>query len=454
MTKVFERVLRRVLVSHLEERGHLPDGQHGFRAGRSCLTQLLSFWDTVLEEMEQGKGVDVVYTDYSKAFDKCETGVLLHRLRDCSVMGKVGCWLAAFLDPAARQQAVGVDGRLSALRQVTSGVPQGTVLGPVLFLVHIAQMGNDLSAGTTASSFADDTRAKRGIAEEQDCAILQLDLETIYKWAKKVNMHFNGDKFEVLRFWADRSAAPDFQYVAPDGSPIEEKECTRDLGVQLGTNLTFSAQVDHAVTAGSRMAGWALRSFRHRGRGVMMTLFRSLVQPRLDYCSQLWSPADQSSINRLEAVQKSFVCRIRDRALDELNYWGRLQLLRLYSQERRRERYMVCFLWKLSCGLVSGYDLQWQWSDRRGRYAVPAPLARGAPAAVRRARECSLGVRGARLFNLLPASLRNETGNFIKFKKHLDIFLSGVPDQPTVPGLARAAASNSLLDQLPLLRLE
>ena len=85
---------------------------------------------------------------------------------------------------------------------------------------------------------------------------------------------------------------------------------------------------------------------------------------------------------------------------------------------------------------------------------MPAPLARGAPAAVRRARECSLGVRGARLFNLLPASLRNETGNFIKFKKHLDIFLSGVPDQPTVPGLARAAASNSLLDQLPLLRLE
>ena len=180
VTKVFERVVRRILVSHLEAHGLLPDGQHGFRAGRSCLTQLLSFWDTLLEEMEQGKGVDVVYTDYAKAFDKCEIGVLLHRLRDCGVTGKVGCWLAAFLDPATRQQAVGVDGRLSRLHPVTSGVPQGTVLGPILFLVHIALMGADVSAGTTSSSFADDTRLKRGIVEEQDCVALQLDLEAVY----------------------------------------------------------------------------------------------------------------------------------------------------------------------------------------------------------------------------------------------------------------------------------
>ena len=77
MTKVFERLMRRALVSHLEKNGHLPGGQHGFRAGRSCLTQLLSFWDTLLKEMDQGRGVDVVYTDYAKAFDKCKIGVFL-----------------------------------------------------------------------------------------------------------------------------------------------------------------------------------------------------------------------------------------------------------------------------------------------------------------------------------------------------------------------------------------
>ena len=94
----------------------------------------------------------------------------------------------------------------------------------------------------------------------------------------------------------------------------------------------------------------------------------------------------------------------------------------------------MCFLWKLSQRLVIGYKITWQWSDQLGRYAVPLPLARGEPGSVRRARERSLAVRGARIFNLLPASLQSETW----------------------PGrdLARAAASNSLLDQLPLLQLE
>ena len=110
--KMFERVVRRWLVAHLEENDLLPDGQHGFRAKRSCLTQLLSYWDNILDQMEEGKGVDAVYTDFAKAFDKCETGVLLHRLRDCGIRGS-GQWLAAFLDPA-------VEGRLSSL------LPPGT----------------------------------------------------------------------------------------------------------------------------------------------------------------------------------------------------------------------------------------------------------------------------------------------------------------------------------------
>ena len=140
----------------------------------------------------------------------------------------------------------------------------------------------------------------------------------------------------------------------------------------------------------------------------MLTVLRSLIQPRLDYCSQLWSPRDQGSINRLEAVQKQFLSQIRDLALVNKNYWDKLSALRVYSQERRRERYQICFLWKLSQGLVEGYSISWQWSDRRGRLAVPANIPRKAPAKVRAAREKSLSVHGAHLFNLLPQSLRNE----------------------------------------------
>ena len=146
--KIFERVVRRQFVTHLENNNLLPEGQHGFRAKRSCLTQLLSYWDKILDNMEEGKGVDAVYTDF----------VLLQRLKDCGVRGKMGHWLAAFLDPSVRKQAVGVEGRLSSLVPVVSGVPQGTVLGPCLFLVHLMGVSDNISEGTSASSFADDTR--------------------------------------------------------------------------------------------------------------------------------------------------------------------------------------------------------------------------------------------------------------------------------------------------------
>ena len=123
LIKIFERVVRKVLVKHIEKLGLLPDGQHGSRSMRSTLTQLLSHWDSVLEGLETGEGVDAVYLDFSKAFDKVETGVLLHKLRDGKVLGKLGCWLAAFLDSANRLQAVVVEGRVSALSPVISGVP-------------------------------------------------------------------------------------------------------------------------------------------------------------------------------------------------------------------------------------------------------------------------------------------------------------------------------------------
>ena len=116
------------------------------------------------------------------------------------------------------------------------------------------------------------------------------------------------------------------------------------------------------------------------------------------------------------------------------------------------ERYMICFLRKISQGLIEGYSVNFQHSDRRGRFVVPKHIPKSAPTGVKQARERSLAVHGAHLFNVLPMGLRNENcGDFDLFKNNLDIFLSTVPDQPTSPGLARGASSNSLLDQVPLL---
>ena len=119
----------------------------------------------------------------------------------------------------------------------------------------------------------------------------------MYNWAEEIGMVFNAGKFELLRFWLDRETAPDILYMAPDGGPIEEKDCLRDLGVRVSTDLSFQTQVELVIASGNRMAGWALRTFRRRGSQLMLTILRSLIQPRLDYCSQLWSPRDQTSIN-------------------------------------------------------------------------------------------------------------------------------------------------------------
>ena len=205
-------------MTHLEMCDMLPDNQHGFREHRSTLTQLLSHWDEVIELLEQGQTVDVIYTDFAKAFDKCETNVLLHTLRDCGVKGKIGKWIAAFLDPKTRIQAVGVDGSLSDPEQVISGVPQGTVLGPVLFLVHILSLCSNLSPGTSSSSFADDTRIWRGVSTASDCSNLQDDLQSVYASADHINMEFNSKKFEWIRYTSGSKTPPDFTYKAPDST--------------------------------------------------------------------------------------------------------------------------------------------------------------------------------------------------------------------------------------------
>ena len=161
-------------------------------------------------------------------------------------------------------------------------------------------------------------------------------------------MRFNSDKFECIKYCADQAKFPDFQYLGPDSSPIKEKYDLRDLGIQLSSNLSFNIHIQNTVTASSRLVGWGLRTFWGRSRKVMLTLLKSLVQPKMDYCSQLWSPSDQKSINQLESVQYNLIKHIKDPKLQGLNYWEKLGELSLYSQERRRERYKIIFLWKLS----------------------------------------------------------------------------------------------------------
>ena len=208
LMKTLERVIRKVVVNHLEVHKKLNPNQHGFRFQRSCLSQLLDHHDKVLQFLEDGNNVDTVYLDFSKAFDKVDIGILSHKLRDIGLTGNLGIFLHNFL--SNREQHIIANGVKSTPSKVLSGVPQGTVLGPILFLIMI----NDIDKNSSAeiSLFCDDTRIMKPIKTENDVEDLQEELEKLYIWETENNMKFNGKKFELLRFGKNSNLKEDTNY--------------------------------------------------------------------------------------------------------------------------------------------------------------------------------------------------------------------------------------------------
>ena len=187
----------------------------------------------------------------------------------------------------------------------------------------------------------------------------------------------------------------------------------------------------------------------------MTTLFRSLVIPHLEYCCQLWSPYLIGEIQKIEAVQRSFTARISE--VSHMSYWERLKHLKLYSLERRRERYIILYTYKIVQGIVPNlsddcFKIKTMLSVRGSRVCKIPPLSTSAPSRIKTMSENSFAIHGPKLFNTLPAEIRNFDGSLVNFKSKLDRFLHTVPDQPSIPGYYQSAASNSIIGQLAQMR--
>ena len=183
--KVLERIIRKQVFPFLDQKERLNSTQHGFRSGRSCLSALLGVFDNIVHMLDSNSSVDMVYLYFSKAFDKVNHGILLHRFRAVGTTGNIGIWLFHFLTDIS--YFVRFPGGISEDHPVLSGVPQGTVLSPLLFLIMISDIDKDVSASKLVS-FADDTRLYSGVGDVTDCDNLQLDLNTVYDWASSNNM--------------------------------------------------------------------------------------------------------------------------------------------------------------------------------------------------------------------------------------------------------------------------
>ena len=221
----------------------------------------------------------------------------------------------------------------------------------------------------------------------------------------------------------------------------------------MSKNLTFKDHIDTVATKCRSLSAWILRTFVTRDTKPMMKLFNSLILPRIDYCSQLWSPHYNKDWIVLEAIQRRFTYQISE--IKHLDYWSRLKHLRQYSIERRAERYQIIYVWKIMEGLAPNLEtnrIETKYSDRRGRYCIiPQLRSRECSAKLNTLRENSFGIRAPKLFNILPKHLRDITGvSANTFKHHLDKLLCTIPDQPTVSGYAgqRSADTNSITHQL------
>ena len=182
-------------MAHLDEHHILYDLQHGFRKARSCDTQLVSFIHDLASRLDEGGQTDVVVMDFVKAFDKVSHRLLLHELDQYGIDGMTNSWIASFLSNC--QQPVVLDGATSTNRSFYSGVPQGSVLGPILFLIYINDLPRHLDS--KVSLFADNCIMYRNIRSTQDCRALQTDIDRLEAWETKWKMKFNTDKCECLR---------------------------------------------------------------------------------------------------------------------------------------------------------------------------------------------------------------------------------------------------------------
>jgi len=390
---------------------------------------------------------DSVYLDYAKAFDRVDHNILIRKLRSYKVHEGLVTWIQSFLE--GRVQRVTVDGCQSEPVHVKSGVPQGSVLGPMLFLIYL----NDIStvvSGSTLRCFADDTRIMKSIGGEMDMQILQRDLDSVTEWSLRNNMKLHTDKFEFLLHGVSRDPlmhhlpfTADILSYSTSAGLLKPMSSVKDLGVLVHSDLTWSGHIATIAENAKRKAAWVFSVFRTRDRGVMVTLYKSMVRSLLEYCCPLWNPTKIQDIQVLEGVQRSFTRRISE--CKGMDYWQRLQYLGLSSLQRRRERYSILHMWKIMHGLVSNdLKIRFTTGGRLGVRAVVPKLTKLSTMAKQTAYDGSFAVMGPRLWNCLPAKL-NQIDEFQVFKVQLSRYLTSFSDCPPVTGYVRSSR-NSILD--------
>ncbi|CAI2739050.1 unnamed protein product [Dicrocoelium dendriticum] len=347
LCKVMERILKRALLFHLENLNVISCAQHGFRRARSCSSNLLVARERWAKSLDAGKRLDVIFVDFSKAFDKVPHERLLYKLRLIGVSGNVLSWIADFLDN--RTMRVDVNETYSAPVLMTSGVPQGSVLGPELFKIFI----NDLPAELQLDCliYADDLKLWMEVSCLDEADRLQATLDTLHEWSVKWRLPINRDKCSVLPI----GASEPFGTYHIGGTLLRTSILEKDLSVLVSSDLRTTQDTLRRVAAANRMSHAIRRAFSRLTPDIFRLLFTSHVRPILEYGLPALFPLTKFECDLIEKVQRrasKYILELRD-----LPYPRRLQRMNLFTLDYRRRRGDLIFTRRILRGEM-GTELQ------------------------------------------------------------------------------------------------
>ena len=344
--KIMETCVKNDLLAYLVSNRLLSTHQHGFLPKKSTLSELLECLNDWMSAIENGEYVDVVYVDLKKAFDSVVHSKLLLKCEKYGIKGNLLEYIKAFLSD--RWQRVKVGDSLSGWKRVTSGVPQGSVLGPLLFLIYINDMPDILST-CTAKLYADDSKLyKSGPRPNLEIVGLQRDLTTFELWCRDWQLNINAAKCNVLKIGTSRNGQEPIYRLG--GEIVQTESCVKDLGVFIDTKLNFSQHCSRMCARISRKIGLIYRTFSGRTLEFMRTMFVTHIRPIAEYNSEIWSPCYVKDIDLVENLQRRFTKRIK--GMYRLEYSERLKRCNLESLELRRIKKDLVLVYKIIHRLI------------------------------------------------------------------------------------------------------